>query len=218
MSWTEVRWKNYLNTGIYQIFNQDGKLGLKYKHYVLLEPKYSSLSITNDDIPLSDPRVKKIFLDTYRFMEEWNFPIVHADGKDGLVNGGMRRFELELKYDAIIKLAYNFYLGLEHDTYTLYKFFSGRPRIAAQFCKSEKVDLPALLDILKAEHSKAYAQLSKSLYWKNGHYFSKFWQYQGSTFDPDNTHWGYFTVATRKAIMSTNFEITPLELVWAKGI
>jgi len=151
-------------------------------------------------------------------MEEWNFPIVHADGKDGLVNGDRKRFELELKYDAIIKLAYNFYLALEHDTYTLYKFFSGRPKIAAEFSTNVKVDLQTLLDILKVEHSKAYAQLSKSLSWKNGHYISKFWRYQGGRFDPGNSHWGYFTVATRKAIMSTNFEITPLELVWAKWL
>ena len=131
-------WNDYLNVEKYQITNQHGKFGLKFKDQVLLEPEYSARTVTNDDVPLSSPRIRKYIVDDYFFMEEWNFPIVQADGKYGLVNGERKRFELELIYDRIVKLAYDLYLCLEHDTYTLYKFFGGPPRSLRCFAKVAK--------------------------------------------------------------------------------
>jgi len=214
----DALWNDYLDTGKYKITHQNGKLGLNFKDQVLLEPKYSELSVTNHDVPLPDPRIRKYIGDAFLSIEEWNFPIVQADGKYGLVNGERKKFELEIKYDKIIKLTYDHYLCLEHDTYTLYKFFNGPPKITAVFRNSREIDLPELLNILKDENPEAHAQLSENLYWEDGNHISKFWRYEGSEFHPGISYWHYFPVATRKAILSTSFEVTPLELVWARGI
>ena len=214
----DARWSDYLNTEKYKITNQNGKMGLSFKGQVLLEPKYSEVSVTNHDIPLSDLKIRKCIDDTHFFIEEWNFPIVQADGKYGLVNREREKFELELRYDKIIKLNYKHYLCLELDTYTLYYFFDGPPRITAIFRNSREVNLPELLNILKDEHPEAHAQLSENLYWENGNYISEYWWYEGSEFHPGASFWQYFPVATRKAILSTSFEVTPSELVWARGI
>jgi len=214
----DALWNDYLDTEKYKITNQNGKLGLNFKDQVLLEPKYSELSVTNHDIPLSDPRVRKYIGDVIFFIEEWNFPIVKTDGKYGLVNGERKKFELELKYNKIIKLTYSHYLCLENDVYTLYEFFDGPPKITAAFRNSGETNLPELLNILKDEQPNAHAQLSKSLYLEGGNYISEFWRYEGGEFHPGGGCWQYFPIATRKAVLSTNFEVTPMELVWARGI
>lgn len=206
-------WDDYLNGQKYQITNRDGKLGLNFQKFVLLAPRYSSLEITNHNVPLSDPRIRKFIVDPYYFLDEWNFPIVHADDKCGLIDGVINELVLGLEYDSIVKLTYDHYLCLQSGIYTLNQFVAGRRQVSATFSESNKINLPELINILQTQHSEAFTQLSKTLCCEGNSYISEFWQYYGGVSYPEFGHTQYFPLAARKAILSTNFEITPLELV-----
>jgi hypothetical protein len=209
----DALWDEYLNSQKYQITNQDGKFGLNFQNSVLLEPRYSSLEITNHNIPLSDPQIRKFIVDPYYFVDEWNFPIIHADGKCGLIDGVINELVVDLEYDRIVKLTYDHYLCLQSGTYTLNHFVAGRRQVSATFCESNKINLPELINILQTHHPEAFAELSKTLCYDGNSYISEFWHYHLGICYPEFGHTQYFPIAVRKAILSTNFETTPLELV-----
>lgn len=209
----DALWDDYLNGQKYQITNQDGKFGLNFQNFVLLEPRYSFLEITNHNVPLSDPRIRKFIVDPYYFVDEWNFPIIHADGKCGLIDGVINVLVFGLEYDSIVKLTYDHYLCLQSGIYTLNQFVAGRRQVSATFCESNKINLPELMNILQTQHPEALTQLSKTLCHVGNSYISEFWHYQGGVCYPEVGYTQCFPLAARKAILSNNFEITPLELV-----
>jgi len=211
----DTLWNEYLNGKKYQITNQDGKFGLSFQNSILLEPRYSYLEITNHNVPLSDPRIKEFVIDIYCLVDEWNFPIIHADGKYGLIDGVIDTVVFGLEYDSIIKLTYDHYLCLKSGTSILYKFVSGASEASAVFPENNTINLPELLNILQTQHPKAFIQLSKTLRFEDNNYISEFWHYHVNIAYPSVGHNAYFPIATRKAILSTNFEVTPLEpVVW----
>ena len=213
MAEEDTRWGDYLNGKKYKITEQGGKFGLNIRNTVLLEPKYSYVEITNHNVPLSDPRIRKCVVDPYCLVDEWNFPIVHADGKYGLIDGVIDTLVFGLECDRIVKLTYEYYLCSKSGTCTLYKFDAGRPEISAVFPESNKINLPELLNVLQTRHPEARTQLSKTLFVEGDHYISEFWHYHISISYPEVGMVQYVPLATRKAILSTNFEVTPLELV-----
>ena len=81
------------------------------------------------------------------------------------------------------------------------------------FCESNKINLPELLNILQTQHSEAFTQLSKTLCLEGNNYISEFWHYHIGIAYPEAGFSQYLPLAARKAILSTNFEVTPLELV-----
>ncbi len=213
-----ARWDDYLNGQKYQITNQDGMFGLNFKDSVLLEPRYSYVEITNQNVPLSDPRIREFVVDRYCFVDEWNFPIVHADGKCGLIDGVINQLVFGLEYDSIVKLTYDHYLCWQSGTYTLNQFVGGRSKVSATFRESNKIDLPELLNILQTKHLETYTQLSKTLSFEDNDYISEYWHYYVGISYPEAGLTHYFPIATRKALLSTNFEVTPLELVVLRNV
>ncbi|MFZ5822489.1 MAG: hypothetical protein ACOYYJ_21570 [Chloroflexota bacterium] len=213
MTEEDALWNEYLKGQKYQITEQDGKLGLNFENSVLLEPRYSCVEITNQNVPLSDLWIRKFVVDRYCFVDEWNFPIVYADGKYGLIDGVFNRLVSGLEYDSIVKLTYDHYLCLQSKTYTLKHFIGGQSTVPAAFRGSDKISLPELLNILQAKHPEAYTQLSKTLYFEGNDYISEYWHYHAGICYPEAGYSLYLPIATRKAILSTNFEVTPLELV-----
>ena len=146
----------------YSIFEENGKLGLARGNIVLLKPVYNSLSITNNDPP---EYTLKDFEDdpSVYIVDEWNYPIVTADGKQGLI--GSERMFLDVKYDRVVKLTYCHYFYQLDTVVSLFLFdplrFSSYNQITLTM--SREFTLESLLNKLAEEHPYLYKKLSEKL-------------------------------------------------------
>ena len=191
----------------YQIFEQNGKFGLADEGAVLLKPVYTSLEITNNDPPeyavsyySYEPRITKVY--------EWNFPIVIADGKQGLASW-QGRMQLDVTYDWIIKLTYSHYLCQEKRLWTLYDLLPGSTT-STPFTITGEVTLDNLLQSLVSAAPGAHEALMKKLQKTNypGRYISKYRYYLGEQDLGVGMYQG-FVVATTRSIITNDFQVTP---------
>mgnify|MGYP001183675327 FL=1 len=186
----------------YRIFEENGKLGLARGSIVLLKPVYNSLAITNNDPPEyslkdfeNDPSVY--------IVDEWNYPIVTADGKQGLI--GSERMFLDVKYDRVVKLTYCHYFSQLDTVVSLYLFdplrFSSYNQITLPMPR--EFTLESLLNKLAEEHSYLYTKLSEKLHKDGpGRYISDYRCYAG---DQHTGVFHGFLVGVTKYILHDNF-------------
>jgi hypothetical protein len=150
----------------YSIFEENGKLGLARGSIVLLNPVYNSLAITNNDPP--EFTLKDFEHDpSIYIVDEWNYPIVTADGKQGLI--GSERMFLDIKYDRVVKLTYCHYFSQVDTVVSLYFFdalrFSSYDQIT--LIMPREFTLECLLNKLAEQYTYLYTKLSEKLH-KNG--------------------------------------------------
>ncbi len=203
--------------GTYSVIEANGKYGLVYdRDYksgeLLLWPSFNSVRVTNLDVRLEElltTEESKQRASEDR-INEHNYEIVIADGKQGLVEE--QDWKTELRYDQIIKLAAWYYLCREGTTCTLFEHPDDKDRLeplATIEIKGE-LTLSKLLQTLSPSHPQAFAMLTNVLQRdpQTNAYISPYRFYWGDI----PYHAITFTVATQRVIMSDNFQITPFEL------
>jgi hypothetical protein len=188
-----------------RIFVQAGKYGLADEDAVLLQPDYTSLEITNNAPPeyqlsnfADDPSVYLV--------EEVNFPIIIADGKQGLA-GGIRRLKLDLIYDRIIKLTYSHYLCQVSTAWTLYEFTQSDDT-ATKVTVAGEMTLEKLVQALAETAPQAHKALMKKLQptSKRGMYISEYRCYWG---DQNIGVFHGFLAGITHAMITNEFQVTP---------
>jgi hypothetical protein len=192
----------YENCG-YKIIELNGKFGLTYNRAPVLKPIYSSVEITNDysrEYTLVNYKDDPTVID----VGEYNFPIVIADGKHGL----LMRSEIWLGLDnpRIIKLTFCHYLCQREDgAFVLYDMEDGSKPLAV-FTLSGELRLEKILRTLKVDFPAAYAELGKRLHFRDGRYISEYRRYSGTEYS------GYvhdFDIATVEVVIRDDFSVSP---------
>jgi hypothetical protein len=194
---------DYKNCG-YQIVKQEEKYGLSYNRTPVLEPIYSSVEVTNKD---SHEYTLKNYKDDSSIVEvnEYNFPIVIADGKYGLLSRS--ELTLGLDYTRIIKLTFCHYLCQKDDsTFVLYDISSLLNPLAA-FTTIGEINLSKFLQILQNEHPKAFAELEKRIHKRGNRYISEYRRYDGIQV-VDNNFYHDFYIATVEVELNDEFHIS----------
>ncbi|MFZ5909078.1 MAG: hypothetical protein ACOYYU_03580 [Chloroflexota bacterium] len=197
--------KQYEERG-YQVEEQNGKYGLSYHRIPVLEPVYSCVEVIND-------YSKEYSLENYKDdpgvidVGEYNFPIVIADGKYGLLSGSELR--LGLDYTRIIKLTFCHYLFQASDgAFVLYDVDNLRQPLAA-FAIPGELTLEKLLQTLENGYPAAYAELGKRLRRQGDRYVSEYRRYDG-TEAISSSMFHDFHVATVEVILDNDFSLSPV--------
>ncbi|MFZ5822490.1 MAG: hypothetical protein ACOYYJ_21575 [Chloroflexota bacterium] len=197
--------KQYEERG-YQVEEQNGKYGLSYHRIPVLAPVYSCVEVINDDS-------KEYSLENYKDdpavieVGEYNFPIVIADGKYGLLLGSELR--LGLDYTRIIKLTFCHYLFQTRDgAFVLYDVDNLMQPLAA-FAISGELTLEKLLKTLENGYPAAYAELGKRLRRQGDRYVSEYRRYDG-TQAISSSMFHDFHIATVEVILNSDFSVSPV--------
>lgn len=197
--------KQYEECG-YQINEQDGKYGLSYNRIPVLEPVYSSLEVINDysheyalENYKSDPDVISV--------GEYNFPIVIADGRYGLLEGNELRRGFD--YTRIIKLTFCHYLFQTQDgAFALYDV-DNLMQPLAMFAIPGELTLESLLLTLENGYPAADAKLRKRIRKQENQYISEYRRY-GGTQAISSSMFHDFHIATVEVILGNDFSIAPV--------
>jgi hypothetical protein len=198
-----------LTMSAYKIYEENGKFGLTYGNTILLNPIYKSLAITNNDPPEytlkdfeSDPSVY--------IVGEWNYPIVIADGKQGLI--GSEGIFLDVKYDRIIKLTHCHYFSQRDTTVTLYTFgeYDFSLHNETRLTMPREFTLASLLSEIFKQYSPLLKKLSEKLHESEpGKYISDYRCYWGDQYV--GVFHG-FLVGITQYIIYNDFHVEPLKL------
>jgi hypothetical protein len=196
----------------YEIYKENGKFGLTYGKTILLKPIYKSLAITNNDPPEytlkdfeDDPSVYNI--------REWNYPIVIADGKYGLVD--TERMFIDAVHDRIVKLTYYHYFSQRDTAVSLYTFSDFKYSSHGEKCLTmpREFTLGGLLHELAKQYHYLYEQISKVLYEiEPDKYVSEYRYYTGSQYFEDMSYYHGFVIGATKHIIHNDFRVEPLKL------
>ena len=196
----------------YQIFEENGKYGLAYRNTILLEPTCSSLVISNNDPQEyslkdyeDDPSVYSI--------REWNYPIVIADGKYGLVD--TQRMFIEAVYDRIVKLTYNHYFSQQGTSVNLYSFsdFKYSSYREKSLAIPGDFSLEDLLHELARQHPYLYEEIKKKLgEIEPGKYVSDYRYYTGAQYFEEMSYYHGFVLGSTRHIIYNDFHVEPLKI------
>ncbi len=197
--------KKHENCG-YQIVERESKYGLSYNQIPLLEPIYSSVEVLNE---YSHEHTLGDFKDNRAVVEvnEYNFPIVIADGKYGLLN--RNELKLGLDYVRIIKLSFCHYLCQKDSSNFVLYDVSNISEPLAIFTAFGELNLDNLLQILQSEHPKAYTELRKRIHQKGNKYISEYRLYDGVEVVGNSTYHD-FDVATIKVELNNDLQTSQI--------
>lgn len=210
MDWMEKRFKDrsakfneeYEKCG-YEFVKQDGKYGLTCNRIPVLPPAYSTIELFNLDSHeynqedyQDEPEVNSV--------GEYNFTIVMADGKYGLLSG--REFRLPLSFLKIMKLSFRHYLcQTDTDKYALYDSADFQKPLAELNCSGE-LTLKKLWQTLENENPAAFSHLGESIQQVNNEYISQYRRYGGC--ENIESYFHYFTIATICVVLHNDFSIS----------
>lgn len=195
--------ENYREEG-YRIIEEHGRYGLTHNRIPVLKPVYSSVEVINQDSHeytldhyQDDPSVTDV--------GEYNFPIVIADGKYGLLHGS--EFRLGLDYARIIKLTFCHYLCQREDgTLVLYDTqHLSEPRVT--FTMSADLTLENLLQTLRLDHLRVYTELMDLIHMEGDKYISEYRHYGGSQ-ETEGRYIHHFAIAAVEAVLTNDFRVS----------
>ncbi len=187
----------------YQIVEREGKYGLSYNRTPVLEPIYSSVEVINKD---SHEYTVENYKDDPSVVEvgEYNFPIVIADGKYGLLSRSELR--LGLDYTRIIKLTFCHYLCQKDDGILVLYDTRSLLNPLATFTTFGELNLDKLLQILQNEHPKAYTELEKRIHKRGNNYISEYRRYGGTQVVGSSIYHDFY-IATVEVELYDNFHV-----------
>ena len=206
----------------YCIIEREGKYGLlsnraklTYKKKIILEPNFTSLTISNNNVDLdnligTEEAWEKLW---GRAIFEHNCVIVEADGKYGLLH--KEQMILGVNYDLIIKLTFRHYLCKRHTSCDLFSFTNEgdtaeSSHLATIFIEDE-LTLERLLITLSVFSPSVYDEITKLLYLTPDKkaYISEYRFYEEWAVG----HCVWWTAAVQRVEMGNDFQICPLDIM-----
>jgi len=223
-----IYWYNH-----YYVFEQDGKYGLVYDPdgevlpglklpadpKILVPPIFSSVQIINEDVSLTEAEINALEKNSEIIScGEMNYPIVVADGKQGLIH--CSKIILPIKYDRIIKLTVAHYLYQECSLWTLYS--AGYQPLPA-FEWTGELTLENMLNQLNRvngylpRYQSDFDSLSRRLYREPGNstvcrYISEYRLYSGWEMLGTLSH--DIDVNTERVIIGNDFQTTHFDKIY----
>ena len=207
----------------YCIIEREGKYGLlsykakpTYPKKIILEPYFRSLALSNHNIDLdeligTEQAWEKLW---GRAIYEYNYVIVEADGKFGLLHKD--QIIIGLNYDLIIKLTFRHYLCKKHKSYAydLFAFtYEGDTETSCRLVTisvEDKITPEKLLTILSDVSPNAYTELTKLFYLDTNKkvYISEYRFYEEWAVG----HAVWWTAAIQRVEMDNDFQIRLLDI------
>jgi hypothetical protein len=206
----------------YCIIEREGKYGLlsyrakpSYPKKIILEPYFTSLALSNHNIDLdeligTEQAWEKLW---GRAIYEYNYLIVEADGKFGLLHKD--QIIIGLNYDLIIKLTFRHYLCKKHKSYDLFAFtYEGDTETSGRLVTisvEDKITPEKLLTILSDVSPQAYTEITKLFYLDTNKkvYISEYRFYEEWAVG----HSVWWTAAIQRVEMDDDFQIRPLDIM-----